>query len=197
MTTPTPPALTKDEIQAIRDKSCDGLLHVHGVMGRIVLTVSERDALCDAAERAETLQAQLVDAQFNVSQREDDINALEMERDALSAQLAELQQLRERAESDADEAIRGQLAAVKRADAAEAQLTEITRERDAERQRWMDARARELKAEASLAPLRAVVQAAKRVAETYWGGDVAKANRLEALRQAIAALPADPSAPTP
>lgn len=53
---------------------------------------------------------------------------------ALTAARDEAQQLRERAEADADDAIAQQLAAVKRADAAEAQLAERTRERDEARE---------------------------------------------------------------
>lgn len=94
---------------------------------------------------------------------------------ALTAARDEAQQLRERAEADADDAIAQQLAAVKRADAAEAQLAERTRELDEARSERDAAQkaisyaseqahlewTRAEKAEAALAPLRAVVEQAR------------------------------------
>lgn len=54
MTTPTPPALTKAEIQSIRQRDTSSS---SALMPAVPISVAERNALCDAAERALTLEA--------------------------------------------------------------------------------------------------------------------------------------------
>lgn len=164
--------LRKDEILAIWQRPANRI-PTQGPQ-TIELTRHERDALCDAAERAETLQAQLTEVTRERN-------------DALQANLT----WRDRHEAD------------------------VTARVDAERERD-DANARMHAAEASLAPLRAVVEAAQAFMAKW--PEVEKASfaavqiatihgfpytgpnvgaELKALADTLDALTADPSAPTP
>lgn len=195
---------TLDQIRHWRDRAVQGVA--------TPLTTVQIIRLCDAAEHAETLQAQLVDAQFNVSQREDDINALEMERDALSAQLTEVTRERDELRQVSETAISGWKARSAKAEAA------LKMEQNAHdvcshgQQIIIDKLNQESQraesAEAALAPLRAVVEDLRswlfeqfdmfKTRDNVTARAVAASFKDVIIKlDDLSALPADPSAPTP
>lgn len=147
--------LTQDAIQAIRNRESVTVYMTRDLGSEaktVVITPEERRALCDAAARAEALEAQLTE--------------VTRERDELLRQ-------RNSYPSDFDPSLRQH----------ERDVTEIVELR------------------AALAPLRAVVEAAKRVICGRDGllltGGLEECEARAALQHALSALPADPSAPTP
>lgn len=176
--------LTADRIISIRQRD----VFCSSALGQAVpLSVSERDALCDAAERAETLEAQLTE--------------VTRERDDAKLALSVVQNAAKTLVRGADERV---LNATKHEPAARVAIATLDSELEMNAILTQQLEA----AEAALAPLRAVVEAFLAKWEQvkpaidgafvmghvhgarYTGPTIGE--EIEAMRRA---LPADPSAP--